>query len=127
MKTIVLDGDSALSRLIDWLLAGWRDAAKLKRPLVVMVAHAEEPCTTRQRRQYWRLLRYIAENAHVEGRTFDAEYWEEFFKRRFVGTEEVDGEVVGLSTSDFSIAEMNEHMRLIEAYAATELGLEIHL
>lgn len=127
MKTIVLDGDSAVSRLIDWLLRGWQEAAKVKRPLVVMVAHAEEPCTTRQRRQYWRLLRYVAEHAHVDGRKFDAEYWEEFFKRRFIGTEELDGEVVGIGTSDLSIAEFNELMREIEAYASTHLGLEIHL
>ena len=120
--SITLDSEAALSRVIDRLQSNWKMHAKRGRALVVTIEHSEEPMTERQRRRYWKLLRFIAANAEIEGQRFTAEHWDEHYKRELIGIGD-DGN--GLPLSDLSIGGMNEVFRAIEAHATGELRLHL--
>jgi hypothetical protein len=79
-----------------------------------------------QNKRYWAILDDISVNAWIEGRQYSSQAWHEFFKRKFIGFEETpDGGLVGISTKTLSTVEFAEYSNKIEAYAATELGVEI--
>ena len=118
---ITLDSPAALTRCIDRLQANWATQAKLGRSLVVTIEHSELPRTERQLRRYWKLLRFIAANAVVDGVRYSAEHWDEHYKRELVGLDD-DGN--GLPTSDYSVGEFNDYMRHIEAHATGELRVD---
>jgi hypothetical protein len=87
-------------------------------------------------------LRDIAEQAYVNGRTFAADVWHEHFKREFL-PEEFDetlckdgyrkwdytpaGErvLVG-STTELTPRGFALYLKQVEAYAQTELGVQLH-
>ncbi len=72
------------------------------------------------------MLRQISEGAFVGGRQFSDEAWHEHFKRQFIGLEELPGGgQAGISTTTLSVAEFGSYMERIEAYASTDLGIEI--
>lgn len=82
--------------------------------------------TSPQNRRYWGrgVLAQIAEEAKVNGRKFSAEVWHEQMKRQFIGVEELpNGQIVGKSSKDLSTKEFSEFCDLVEAFAATELGV----
>lgn len=125
MTTIItLDSAAALTRCVERLQTNWATQHKLGRALVVTIEHSEQPRTERQLRRYWKLLRFIAEHATVNGVRYTAEHWDEHYKRELVGLDD-DGN--GLPTSDMSIGEFNEHMRQIESHATGELRIELEL
>lgn len=85
----------------------------------------------------------IAEQGYVDGRTYKAEVWHEFFKREFL-PEEYDPELckredyrkwdhtpkgdrvlVGSST-DLTVRGFALYMKQIEVYAQIELGVQLH-
>lgn len=85
--------------------------------------------TTPQNRRYWGdgVLAQIAAQATVNGRLYGAETWHEMFKRRFIGVIELpDGSVVGKSSTKLSTAEFSEFCQMVEAYAASELGVTFY-
>ena len=125
MNTITLDSEVAVSRVIERLSANWKQHAKRGRALVVTIEHSEQPRTEKQLRRCWKLLRYIAEHAEVDGKRYSAEHWDEFYRRLFIGTDECDGERVALGSSELSVGEYNDYMRQIEFHAASELGVEM--
>jgi hypothetical protein len=84
----------------------------------------------------------IAEQGYVDGRTFSAEVWHEYFKREYL-PEEFDqalckdgyrkwdytpkGErvLVG-STTQLTVRGFALYLKQVEAYAQTELGVQFH-
>lgn len=85
--------------------------------------------TKRQNRRYWGrgVLAQIAEQATVGGKLYSAETWHEFFKRKFIGVEELPGgSVVGKSSTKLTTAEFCEFCDQVEAYAATHLGVTFY-
>lgn len=88
---------------------------------------AEEPARTAlQNRRYWGrgVLSQIAEQASIDGKKFSAEAWHEFFKRKFIGVEELpNGQVIGKSSAKLGKKRFADFCTECEAYAATELGV----
>ena len=103
-------------------MAHWLQAGK-KLVLVVKLRTRTKP----QNRRYWGrgVLAQIAEQAVVNGRLYSAESWHEHLKRKFLGVDELpNGEVIGKSSKTLTTAEFCNFCEQVEAYAATELGVE---
>lgn len=78
-----------------------------------------------QNRRYWMLLREISSVAWVNGNQFSDETWHEFFKRTFIGCDEIampDGttELRGISTTKLKVDEFGDYMLQIEQWAAEQ-------
>ena len=76
-----------------------------------------------QNARYWLLLHAIADKLRPNGEAFSAESYHLFFKSRFLGCEEVrmpNGKtmLIANSTADLDVAEFNEYMEKVEAWAA---------
>lgn len=101
-----------------------------RKPLRVIITQDEKKRNTEQNRYYWGpVLTTIAEQAWVEGRQYSKDVWHEFFARRFGVCEDVilpDGEIVSRrkSTTDMGVGEFSAYTQAVQAYAATELGVE---
>jgi hypothetical protein len=100
------------------------DAGK---PLAVTVQEHKAKRSVEQNRLYWLLLNEIAEAGWVSGRRFSAEAWHEFFKVKFIGCEECpNGGTMGISTTTLAVSDFSDYIGKVEAYAATELGIELN-
>lgn len=74
-----------------------------------------------QNKRYWALLREIEHAVWVNGRQYDDETWHEYFRRQFIGCNELpDGSLVGISTTKLSVAEFGDYMTRIEHWAAEQ-------
>ena len=116
---IPLTDQGAVDLVLDRITSTWRNAARNSRPLVVTIEQSIDPITTRQRRRYWALLRYIQEHSGQAAEDVDL-----FARATWIGRDD-DG--APLSLGALNIAEANELMRQIEAWAAMECGIEIHM
>lgn len=79
--------------------------------------------SAKARKAYWALLHKISEEVEVNGKTYTAEQWHEYFKQKLLGAEEVslpNGKTVqrARSTSSLDKDEMSDYMTTIEAFAA---------
>lgn len=99
-------------------------------PLRVIVTSEERKRNSEQNKMYWAgILRYIAEQAWVNGQQYTADTWHEYFARKFGVCEDVtlpDGEVIvrRKSTTQMSVGEFSTYMTQVQAYAAQNLGVE---
>lgn len=87
---------------------------------------ARKKRTKAQNRRYWGggVLKQVAEQAVINGKTYPAEVWHEQFKRQFIGVIELpNGEVIGKSSTGLSTKEFCDFSDQVEAFAATELGV----
>jgi hypothetical protein len=80
---------------------------------------------TEQNRLMWAVLNDIAEQT-----PWSAEVWHEFFKRTYIGIDEIqmpDGSVVqrGMSTTKLDVREFANYVTKIQRYATDELGLRL--
>ena len=85
--------------------------------------------TSRQNRRYWGngVLAQVAKQATVGGKLYSAESWHEYFKRMFIGVDELpDGSVIGKSSTKLDTVEFAAFCDAVEAYAATELGVTFY-
>lgn len=78
-----------------------------------------------QNKRYWLLLREISAVVWLNGRQFSDETWHEFFKRTFIGCDEIampDGstELRGISTTKLKVDEFGDYMLQIEQWAAEQ-------
>ncbi len=107
----------------------WHPAAVAGQPVVVVLETIEGIRSTEQNKLYWSLLRDIAESAVVDGKRFASDVWHEYFKARFIGTEDInlpDGRQITrpISTTTLTKAQFSELVEKVTAYASTELNLE---
>jgi hypothetical protein len=116
---IPLTDQTIVDRVVDQINTTWRNAARNSRPLVVTIEHSIDPISTRQRRRYWALLRYIQEHCGQPAESLDL-----FARATWIGYDDA-GDPLPLGS--LNIAEANELMRHVEAWAAMELGIEIHM
>ena len=75
-----------------------------------------------QNRRYWAIMHQIAEQLRVNNELMSAETWHEWAKRRFIGVREVvlpDGEIVvlGMTSTELSVADFSDYMQMLEAWA----------
>lgn len=129
-RVFIIDGGQRAIEACKFIASNWMDALRRKTPLVVTIEHEHRQRSTQQNKRYWALLANIAEAATIDGRRFDQETWHYWFKQKFIGVEEIvlpDGQVIHqpISSTKLSVAEFNAYMERIEAYAASDLGMEI--
>jgi hypothetical protein len=126
LRTFILREEVNANALWSFLKANWRDTARAGKPLAVTVQEYKAKRSGDQNRYYWQRLNEIAEQAWIGGRQFSADAWHEHFKRQFVGSEDLPhGGTAGISTTSLSVAEFAEYVGKVEAYAASELGIEL--
>lgn len=126
MRIFVLRDEQHARALWAFLRGNWKELAQAGRPLSVTVQEHKAKRSSDQNRLYWQRLNQIAEQAWVGGKQFSAEAWHEFFKRQLIGYEELPcGGTVGISTATLSVSEFSDYINRVEAYAATELGINL--
>ena len=125
-RTFILRGPEQAKALHGFLKANASAMAAQGRPLAVEVREHKAKRSSRANRRYWALLRFIASNAWIGGKQFADETFHEWFKRRFIGTEELpDGQSVGISTTKLDVGEFTAYMERIEQCASEELGIDM--
>lgn len=127
-RTIVLRNDTFAEALWTLLKNNWRAMALEGRPLAVTVSEHKTKRSGEQNKRLHALLQEIAEQAWIGGKRFDAETWKEHYRRKFIGTEEIDmpdGSRLerGISTTTLDVAEFSSFMDRITADAASDLGV----
>lgn len=100
-----------------------------ERPILVEVGPYTEQRSSAQNRLLHAILRDVAENLEVHGQRFSPDAWKELFRRRFIGTEEIElpsGERIerGISTTLLDRGQMTEAIDGFLAWLATEYGYE---
>jgi hypothetical protein len=130
MHTFIMYSVNDANDLIAFLKENAGPHAKSGHPLAVTVAEHKKRRSDEQNRLFHALLNTIAESASVEGRQYPAEVWKEQIRRRFIGTEEIDlpdGTRIerGISTASLNVAEFSKLVEVVQAWATTELNIEI--
>lgn len=131
-RTFVLRNDTYTQALIAFITANAAAMASAGTPLSVTVSQHKAKRSIEQNSMLHAILSEIAEGAWVNGRQFPMEVWKEFFRAKFIGTEEMvmpDGQIKekGLSTTTLDVAAFSDFINQISEYAATVLGLELML
>lgn len=126
-RTFVLRADTMAEALWAFLRHNWRAMAAQGKPLAVTVTEHREKRTTAQNARLHPILEEIAQQAWIAGRRYDAETWKEHYRRKFIGTEEIDlpdGTRIerGISTTTLDVAEFSTFMDKIQA-DAVDLGV----
>lgn len=102
------------------------------------VATQEDDRSLRQNRYYWAAcLGEISEQASINGQRWSSDAWHELFKRQFIGYEIEKVKVAGRkrttvirrlrSTTKLSVRAMSTYLEQVQAFAATELGVQFSL
>lgn len=124
LRTFVLSDETKAGALWQFLKSNWKALADSGKPLAVTIQEYKAKRSNPQNKRYWAILNEIAESAWIGGKTFSAEAWHDYFKKKFIGSEETpDGTLIGISTTSLNVAEFAEYMTRVEAHAATELGV----
>jgi len=121
----ILREDRNAQALYAFLRANWKACVAQGKPLAVQITDAKAKRSTQANRYYRAVLQQIEEQAWVEGRQFSADAWHEMFKRQFIGFIDLPGGgVQGQSSTTLNTEEFNIYTQRVEAYAATELGVQ---
>ena len=125
-RTFLLRNRFEVEGTCRFLRAHWKARADAGYPLAIEIHDQRERRTVAQNRFYWALLGDIADDAWVDEQQFDAETWHAFFAGRFIGWHELPhGGRAPISTTTLDVAEFQSYLERVQAYAATELGLEL--
>lgn len=132
-REFVITGPGPWGAMIAFLKANVRAFIERNRPLRVIVVEEEQDRLDEQIRYYFGVtVKAVSEQAWVNGQRFSKEAWHEHFARMFLPPKEIvlpDGEVVikraSIARGHIGIKVMAEFTQQVEAYAATELGVEI--
>lgn len=120
MNTTILRTPEQRARLIEKL-------TEMQLPIEVHACPFEPRRSLHQNRWLWWTLQVIADQVMVDGRKYDAEVWHEYYKRKFLGFQEVvirgQEYVVANSTTKLTDRKMREYRYMIEADAIQELGV----
>jgi hypothetical protein len=103
--------------------------------VVISTAEQEDDRTLKQNRFYWGpCLKEISQQALILGERWTDEAWHEYFKREFLGYEITKVRVAGRkrptiirrlrSTTTLKVKAMSEYLDKVQAFAATELGVQ---
>lgn len=98
-------------------------------PLSVTITEHKAKRTIEQNARLHAILADIAAHAWVDGRQYDVETWKEYFRQKFIGTEEIilpGGKRIerGISTTTLSVGDFSAFMDQVEEYAVAQLGVE---
>lgn len=128
-KTFVLRNDNMTQAVCSFIQANAPAMALAGTPMAVTVTEAKSKRSLEQNARLHALLTDIAANAWVDGRQYDLETWKEYFRQKFIGTEEIhlpDGKRIerGISTTTLDVGAFTTFMQNIEEYAQDHLAVE---
>jgi hypothetical protein len=125
LRVFVLRSEGHLQSLRAFIDLNWQALAKQEKPLQVVVSEFKAKRTLEQNAKMHAVFQEIAEKAWVNGRQYSAEVWKEEFKRTLLGTEDLpSGGKAGVSTTTLNVEACARFIDQVEAYAASELGVE---
>lgn len=124
-RTFILREDKNAQALWAFLKSNWKAMAASGTPLRIDIAPERTKRSIQQNARYWAILKEISEQAWVNGRQYSPEIFHEYLKSELLGVDELpNGKTVGKSTQKLSVEEFGEYMTAVEAFAATELGVQ---
>ena len=131
-REFTLDTPAAGAVLVNFLKSNCAPFAEKGTPLRVIVTEEEMDRLDEQIAYYFGpLMRQVTEQAWVQGRQYSKEVWHEHFAKLFLPAKELvlpDGEIVikrgSIARGKISLKKMTAFITEVEAYAATELGVE---
>jgi hypothetical protein len=88
-RTFIVRNDAICQAVIAFLTANAGAMAKAGTPLSVTVSQHKAKRSIEQNSMLHAIISEIANNAWVSGRQFPMEVWKEFFRAKFIGTEEM--------------------------------------
>jgi hypothetical protein len=127
-QSIVLRTERDAQRL--WgVLKGWLSMADMGKPFSVDVSEYHAKRSLDQNKRLHAMLNEISQSAYLNGRRYEMEAWKEFYRSRFIGTEEIelpDGRRIerGISTTALNKQEFADFMTAIESHATQNFGIE---
>lgn len=132
-REFVLNGPSVWQSLVAFVRANAKACAERKRPLRVIITEEDRDRLDEQIAYYFGVvIKAMHEQAWVEGRQFSKEAWHEHMARRFLPAKEIilpDGEVIlkraSIARGQIGVKAMAAFTQEVEAFAATELGVDI--
>lgn len=129
-KTITLRQESNAQQLWAFLRNNWRPMADAGKPLAVSITEAKSKRSGQQNKFHWARMRFLEENAWVDGQQFSKDAWHEYFADKYAAKKELrlpDGEIklVRESTTDMDVAEFSAFCTKIDVYCAEELGIDL--
>ena len=131
-REFTLDPPAAGAVLVNFLKSNCAPFAEKGTPQRVIVTEEEMDRLDEQIAYYFGpLMRQVTEQAWVQGRQYSKEVWHEHFAKLFLPAKELvlpDGEIVikrgSIARGKISLKKMTAFITEVEAYAATELGVE---
>jgi hypothetical protein len=126
LRHFILRQESHRRQLEGFIGANWKVCADNGKPLSVTVTEHKAKRSLDQNSLYWRRLSEIAEQAWIDGRQYDRDAWHHYMGSQFLPMRETPGgELVPVSTTTLDVADFTEYLNKIEAFVATELGVEL--
>lgn len=128
-RTFVISEPQHAQAACRYIAGNWMYAKRKGRPLIVTVEIEHKQRTTEQNKRLHALIRAIAEHP-IAGQQFGFEALKEYIARRWIGIETIDlpdGARVerAMSTTTLSVEQCARLMDILEAWAATDLGIEL--
>lgn len=126
LRHFILRQEGHVRQLVGFVGANWQACADNGKPLSVEVTEHKAQRSTPQNNLYWARLAEIADNAWADGQQFSRDAWHHHLGGLFLPKEPAPGgKLVPISTTRLDVAEFTEYLNKVEAYAATELQLEL--
>lgn len=125
-RLFVLRSAQQLADAVAFLTRHWWPCARERKYLAVSVAVHQDKRTLAQNRRYFgAVLQQIADQVWIEGRgQYSVDVWHEYFKRRFIGVQELPGGgTTAMSSAALGVEAFAQFMTQVEACAALELGV----
>jgi NinB protein len=122
----IVRDEKILARVLAMIRGNWQAMAARNEAMVVQLSAETTTRSPEANRRYWALLTDIAASAWVDGRQFSKEAWHAHFVGLLLPKiEGPHGQMLPISTTMLTTREFAHFMGQVEAYAATELALEI--
>ena len=126
LRVFVLRQEGHLRNMLGFIGANWKALADQGRPLQVQVSEYKTKRSLEQNSLYWARLEQIADNVWVDGKQFSKDAWHGHMGDLYLPKEQTPGgRLIPISTRHLDVGEFSEYLNKIEAYAATELGVEL--
>ena len=131
-KEFVLRSPSVWAAVCAFVKANAKACLDRGRPIRIIITEDEKKRNAEQNKRLWKAVyEQIAAQAWVNGKQFNKEVWHEHFANMFLPkTETITpfGEVVSRrkSTTELTVSEFAEYVQCVEAWAASELGVEFY-
>ena len=137
-KTFVLRGEEQWNLLAAFVKANAAAMVEQGTPLAVRVYEYASKASDEQRALIWVVMAQVADQAWIGGRQFDAETLHEHAKRLLLPEETAKGKkkwcvlpngerALAIGTEDLDRKEKTAYIDALMAWAAAELGINIHI